>query len=301
MVSRVARLYRTPTLIGSGMRPRRVSFGAGTRLGTGRTPMVLRSGRMIGLAANPYVRGGLITAASLSAARAALKKARVFRAAKRTITTPRSGTSKQAVTSNNTPALYNTRTLYDWEITDIGKTTTNNIHQRQRDMAYVSGFRICAEFRNVAFRPLLVNYAVLYDRRSNLGTVVPSNDDFFRAASGDQRGLDFNDSLTSHEFHCNPLNSDRFVVLKHMRFILGTAGGNDTSDAYTETNRENWKALKMWVPLKKKLTWEDGQQNNKIWLFMWCDRFFEAAGTVPQLNQLQYSAHVVAYFRDPKN
>lgn len=258
--------------------------------------MLLRSMRAVG-AYNPYVRGGLITAASLAAARAGLRKARRIKMKGRIGFPKGTATSKRAATVTNTGDPLSTRTLYYENLVNIAKTSTNEIDKRQRDNAYISGFKICYDVLNYSVNPVLLNVAVVYDKRSNDGTVIMALDDFFRSSEGNNRAKDFSITLDANEFHCLPLNTDRFSVLKHGRFTLGPTQ-SATVGAYT-VNRENYKSIMWWVPLKKQIRYNDGNAQSKVWLIWWCDKFQAGTG-VAAVTIGQTQIHAVTYFKEPK-
>lgn len=207
----------------------------------------------------------------------------------------------RAIAKRTQPATFtnlsgSTRTLYERDLTDISKTTTNEINARQRDTCFVSGVKICMELKNLRSIPLLFNYAVVFDKRGNDQTTVLDTTDFFRAMDSDDRSTDFSIVLRSNEFHCLPLNTDRFTVLTHQRMRLGPVS---TSSQFTTENNTNYRFIEKWVKLGKNLSWNDGHCQSKIWFIMWADNMLNGSGTAAQTNQFQCDAKFVTYFREP--
>lgn len=292
------RIYGTPASA-ARIRARLNAFRrAGTRLGTGRSPMILRSGRAIGMY-NPYVRAGVITAAGLAAARAGLRRAGPIIRARRSGLgkTPGTATSKRTVVKDAN-AQIDTRTLYNQVMNDIGPTVGGgtDINLRERDMVRLTGVKLCMELKNNADTPIYFNWALVYDKRSNdtVGTVSVA--DFFRG-NGSTRAKDFGTDLSAIEFHCNPLNSDRFTVLKHERHTLGKAIAGTTN--YTDT-KNSFKSVNRWIPIKRQIRYEDGEAQSKVWLLYWCDRMLNPPAQAVQLAQIDIQEYHVTYFRDVK-
>lgn len=282
-------LYRTPTRIGAGVR-----FAArGTRLGTGRSPLILRSGRAVGMY-NPYVRAGLITAAGLAAARAGLKKARRSRLYGRIGKPVGTATSKSRAIVNTTNGR-STRTLYSSELTNIPKGTTNQRNERDRHLVNLRGFKLCFSLRNNLAIPLVYNIAVVYDKRSNDDTASVSVNDFFRG-SGANRAVDFSTGLSALQLHCKPLNKDRFTILWHHRGQLAPRqDGTNFNSTYP-----NIKQLHKWIGLRKQVSYEDGHAQSKIWLIYWCDQFQDEASDAAIVGALTFQEYHITYFREPK-
>lgn len=209
--------------------------------------------------------------------------------------------AKRCSTAIKTNTSISTRTLYYEALTDIPKTTQNEIDSRQRDVIHLSGFKICGEVLNDGTNTLLFNMAVVYDKRANDETTAISTSDFFRSNEGNARAVDFSILLASHEFHCLPLNTDRFTVLAHKRWKLRTGFGvaNGAGDPYW-SNQDSGKFMEYWIPLKKKITFEDGHAQSKIWLLYWCDRWQTGPTNTPVANSANIDYRVVAYFREPK-
>lgn len=193
-----------------------------------------------------------------------------------------------------------TRELYFDELTNIERATgLNELDKRQRDVVHISGFKMCFEVSNNLGRPGLFNYAVVYDKRTNDSEGQVSVEDFFRSDGGNERSLPFSTLLTSMQFHCSPLNTDRFTVLWHKRFKLA-APPSVSSDAYEDGDMKSWIAFNKYLKINKKITYDDGHAQSKIWLLRWCDRFQQAATGTKLLNAFSADHTVTAYFREPR-
>lgn len=194
-----------------------------------------------------------------------------------------------------------TRTLYYDNLISLSQTTTNEIDKRQRRVAYISGFKICAELKNQNAKPMLCNIALVHDRRTNEGESIIPTDEFFRANSGNVRAKEFGVLRDSHEFHCSPLNTDRFTVIRHWRFKLAPNPVVGSEGFTSQASMNNWRTFERYVPIKKNFAWNDTQPQSKLWLMRWYDGFQQATGTAAISNAVNFDMHVTGYFREPKN
>lgn len=281
---------RSPALIS----PPRVRYQRRRFVGTARMVRMGAAAR-----AARYGSYGLTAYTGYSIARAAYRR---FRRAKRSrfgrtnIGEPvGTGTSKRSVTLDQGPVNQDTRTLYSYDITDI--PPGSNIDQRERRIVNVRGFKICMEIKNTGSLPLYVNVAVLSPKGGKGGVNAT---DFFRS-SDTERGRNLDPTLTSNEYHCLPINSDNYTILKHkrMRLVAGAGGGDTVSlNGYSYTNL-NW-----WIPLKRQIRYEssgDSPDVGTCYLVYWFDQFGTGSGVLPVTGIATTSRRVVAYFKEPKN
>mgnify|MGYP000524295661 CR=1 FL=1 len=185
----------------------------------------------------------------------------------------------------------NTLTLYQTDLTAIPHTTTNQINDRQRDVINLRGFRICWDFWNQGAFPALCNVAVVYDRQNDFpaGTT-----DFFRG-NGATRATDFSTlQHNAQQFHCLPLNKDRFTILTHKRFELDRTVGGGFNGA-----TRMWKTMKFYVPLKKQIRYEDDEPNSRILLLYWFSHLMQATGTAAAPTGI-VQIKTITYFKEPK-
>lgn len=189
------------------------------------------------------------------------------------------------------------RTLYSSELTNIPRGSNNEINLRQRDQIYYAGSKICVEIQPVtaSVSPIYFNMAVVYDKRTNDVVTTVDTEDFFRGVGVGSRSQDFDpNGLTGMEFHCLPLNTDRFTVLKHKRIMMN---GNSDGLNYKGTN---YRFFQMYVPIKKRIAYEDGNCQSKIHVLWWCSRFNTLDSDGPEATMLRTSIRAHTYFRDTK-
>lgn len=206
------------------------------------------------------------------------------------------GTTKRRQIENTAGVLQNTRVLNSVEVTNIPEG--NSINQRERQMANLRGFKMCLEVRNVRDEPLYFNLAVLAPKGATASVVTA---DFFRGST-DDRAQDFDaTALNSNEFHCLPINSDKYVVLLHKRYRLGPSPG---ATLYTNENSNNFLNIDRYVSLKRQLRWSSGEQSaevGRVYVVYWASVFNGASGAPPLLNAYSVSRRYVTYWKEPKN
>ena len=196
---------------------------------------------------------------------------------------PGSDSSKRYEVISNNNTARSTRTLYSTELTVIPETnTTNDIDSRQREIAYVSGFKLCFEFYNELSKAAYCNVAVLSPKQvdGGPGNAVTTSSDFFRGNGGLNRDQDFNLSLTALERHCLPVNSDQYHVLLHNRFTLHAS---DNTQNYIDNSGACYTHKSYWVPLKRQVRWRgltssNAAVNGAVFLVYWFDQFAEPGG-----------------------
>lgn len=210
-----------------------------------------------------------------------------------------SGTAKRHEITN-TYGFVNSRELNFQDLTDIDKTTALAINERNRNITNIRGFRICYEIANKREKPLIFHLAVVHDKRSNDATVTVTTNDFFRGWNT-TRAVDFGIALGSMEMNCNPLNTERFTILKHKRIHLSvTQGATGTYTKFVAGNA-NYRMGKMWVPLKRQIRYEDNAAQSKVWLLWWCDEFDTQPASPIVSDAMDFNRHIITYFREPKS
>ena len=202
--------------------------------------------------------------------------------------TPGSGTAKTDVPARSTNAT-GTRTLNFESLIDI--TRGDAINARERDVIDLRGFSICMGGQNnLTGLPLLVNVAVLSSKFDP--TQNPTSADFFRG-EGSSRGEDFDTSLQASEFHCLPINTDKYFVQAHHRMKLSRFG----------VNAQDHFQKKFYVPIKRQIRFDTTTStsiNRQFYLVWWCDAHMEPAASPVRPTALNFQYKCVTHFREPK-
>lgn len=212
---------------------------------------------------------------------------------------PGSSSAKREVVFEQNITNRDTRQLYNERLTDIIQGT--GINERERRIVNIRGWKICMEIKNLRDIPLYVNVAVIAPKMGTTTSGVGVGD-FFRASQGADRARDFDTSLSGLEFHCLPINTDRYTILKHKRTrLVAMAAGGDT----VALSGYSYMNIDWWIPLKRQVRYDgstgDKNESGRVYLVYWFDGFSANAATLSVANAAQASIRAVAYFRDPGN
>lgn len=208
-------------------------------------------------------------------------------------------TAKRNETINENTIAWDDNTLYPYDILQLGRTSTNEINQRQRDVSNVRGFKLCMEVRNNGTSPLYWNVAVCAVNERGGHNAAYHEDDFFRSY-GNERAVAFGDAnLGTLDRHCRPINSDKFTILMHKRFKLGPVSPIAYSD-----DKKSYMNFMRYVPLKRQIRWSDGStdsipENANLYLYHWFGQWNKATNVV-STGAATGSLRSVIYFREPK-
>ena len=252
-----------------------------------------------------YKAAGKIMRYGFKRTRRMIKRRRGVKRARKTYRVgerPGSGTIKNAIIHDSDTAvtLKNTRTFYWYNCVQIEKTSSNSIHQREREMCNFRGFKVCAEVRNLrTTEDMYCNMAIISPKGAEVvfGSVGSGSatavSDFFRNAGGNQRGLDFGTANTGIENHCSPINADLWNVMGHTRFVLG---------ASNSAVRRKFRIIQKYIKVNRQIRYETGNDHSQspIYLCYWFDEVGEAGGTAVTTAAIGFQQKIVAYFREPK-
>ncbi len=199
--------------------------------------------------------------------------------------------AKRVVQFSTGLAPFNTRILNERRLTTTTKGT--QLDARERGLVNIRGFKICMELENLGEKPLYFNYAVIYPKACIAEDLIEANN-FFRS-SGNERGADFGDALTSNEFHCLPINTDKFVILKHKRMVVPGANTN---------SGRTYRNIDFYCKLNRQMRYDDfdatSPEGGHVFLVFWMDVFGTTGGTAPQTGQCAISERIITYFRETK-
>jgi len=180
-----------------------------------------------------------------------------------------SGGSKRNIQHWDAGDLF-TKDLYSQDITELAKTSTNEINKRQRDIINLRGLEWRLDLTTIAntAADLIVNYAIISPKHGAYvrDSATPTNvkvDDFFRGYSL-TRATNFSAGLSSNFLANGVINSDIFTVLMHKKVQMGSNTARNT----TPTSR----SLKGYLPIKRQIRYDDGTKsscNSPIFFVAW--------------------------------
>jgi len=171
---------------------------------------------------------------------------------------------------------------------------------RISNRVYISGFQInmSMEVHSTVITnppknsPLVVNVAVVVPK--NQAGVSVNN--FFRG-HGNETGIDFASARSGLALATLPINTDLYSILYHKRFKLWEmyqSGMRPDSAKLGSTHR------KIWVPLKRMITFEDGTSgaNDNAYVIYWCDYLSTPASGTSVLGALNFRYRAITYYRN---
>lgn len=207
--------------------------------------------------------------------------------------------AKSSVIDSTTAITKDTRTLYTQSIAQLLQGT--DINQRLRQHVNLRGFKVCFEVNNGLSIPLYANFAVIAPKGTSTKSSKIDEKNFFRW-QGNKRAIDFSPTLLSSlEFHCLPINSDDYTVLKHKRYRLGP---NQTSATFTAQSGNSFKNIDWYIPLKRQVRYDQDEggkpTDGDVYMVYWFDGFNVPAGEAPSTSAVAISQRYVVYFREPK-
>ena len=193
-----------------------------------------------------------------------------------------------------------TRTLYSFPLCNIPKG--DEMNQRERSMLNLRGFKICMEWKNDLQEPLYINLCVLCPKAANDTQAIPGPNFFRNQDNNDSRGTDFTNALNSNEFHCLPINTDLYTVLRHKRYRL--IPGSQSDPTTNSASGLSYMRTDWWVPVKRQLRFDtpnSAPTDGQCFLVYWADEFGATGGSPPVTNAMKVSKRTITYFREPKN
>lgn len=206
---------------------------------------------------------------------------------------------------------WNNRKPYIWDLTDIGEGTSRNL--REHAHANISGVKYCLNIINAGITATqYVNIWIGCVKSGNpkeqfvggttfSGEALTNIVDFF-TSNGDESGTDFtNTGLDYLERHCRPINSAKYLTLRHHRFqIAGTTAGGDRKNKV-----DSEKLIMKYLPIKRQVSYSgaagDSEEDLKVYMVLWYEQIGTAAGGAPGTNtNIEGCGHFLTYFREPR-
>lgn len=204
---------------------------------------------------------------------------------------------------NNIFSAGDTRVLYTAALIDL--VQGDREHERERGIVNLSGIKIYGEFINNqsgAVDPkknLSLNVAIV-SPKDQCVSVDSFDSEFFRSEGGigNPRARDFDTTLSSADFNNLPINTDKYVVLKRMRWTLAM-----TSSAQTTTD-SSYVYMNHYQKVNRQISFSDQGEtigvNNPIYLVWWCDGLVLPSLTASTANAFSFNIRTTCFFRDPK-
>lgn len=173
------------------------------------------------------------------------------------------------------------------------------INQRTRQVINLRGWKMDFEVVGTMTTPCYVNLALVMVKGGTTSSGVPNNADFFRYHSAD-RARNFGTFLSGLEFGTLPINTDKYVVLKHKRMLL--IPGIDDPGTFRTEGGKNWRRLSWYIKVKRQIRYDASQnipESGQVYLLHWGAGFGESEGAPSVVGAYSLHRRIVQYFRDP--
>lgn len=277
--------------------------GAAARGAVNWKPYAMAAARVIGRAARGYIRRKWAKRSSYNGRlnRSPMRKRRKLFSRTHIGESVGTTSTKKYIQNSTAPLAQSTRTCYTLNLTALQQGT--EISSRLRQHANIRGMKICMEIKNGTNVPLYFNCAVIAPKRvAETGIDALPINNFFRY-QGTQRSIDFSNALSSLEFHCLPINTDDYTVLRHKRYRLITT--QQATASWNVQSGSSFMNLDWYVPLKRQARYlqQEGRAaptDGACYLAYWFDQFHTAAGQTP-VAAATTAVRTVTYFREPRN
>jgi len=202
--------------------------------------------------------------------------------------------SKKDVQLTTARTAYDGATLNYVRLTDIPRSTTDEINARTRSSCFFSGVSWKCHMFNDEKRPNKIHFAVVSMVRGKDPTSI--GDGFFRSYST-SRDVNFGTTLDPIQYDY-PINTDKLIV--HARWSYTLAPLQDYNLGQTEeVGPQSYRQAKRWLPVKRNLRFNDDSDDDcetPVFLVWWA----KSISNSPGLEGTSYylSMDVVSYFHE---
>lgn len=213
---------------------------------------------------------------------------------------------KRLVTHNafviSPPTSFDSRTLKTFRLSDIPTPDgTDSISKRERDIVNCQGISIQYFVKNLKQnQPTTIRCAVITAKDNVPGLAAIPNTEFFRSY-GSTRAEDFGVARSSLELLNNPINTDRFHVLRDIKIPL-IENSVTTASTFNQQYGTAYKWKSMYIKIDRQLSYLAGQHTclSPIYLVFWADLPGAANGEAVTTGAFNFIFRSVIYFREPK-
>lgn len=211
--------------------------------------------------------------------------------------------SKRRTVMDSVAVPYADGQLYHQQLCGLERNTgVDELDKRERLSATIKGVHLCFELRNNMMEPMYVNVAVVILKGTDCD---PYTIRFFRA-TGNGRALDFDASvLSANDMHCRPINTDRYGILMHKRFLLNPTREDANTMHGQRSPGTSYMAFDKYIPVNRTFQYDVGATssdpvNARLMLLWWCNPFMATPTATHTTAAISMSCLAVNYFGDPK-
>lgn len=201
-----------------------------------------------------------------------------------------------------TGATQGIRLLALSKTTTYDESVTNN---RQKNVVDFRGVKVCLHLKLAGAtgyngNKMFFNYAIISPKQLDNEIVDIPTEEFFRGQDGARFTSFVPTTLSGLDCRCLPINTDKFVIHRHRRLVLGP---------YESTEGKSELSTEFYLPIKRQIRYNatgTGDQlkfpeGRDMWLVYWCAFMDEASGNAAVVNALSVRHRIIKVFREPKN
>ena len=190
---------------------------------------------------------------------------------------------------------------------DLPKTTTNDesvLNERLRNMVNFRGCKICfhVDLNSVSGRggdKLFFNWAIISPKQQDANITSIDTSEFFRGQDGARFTSFIPTTLTGLDCRCLPVNTDKYIVHRHKRMILGP---------WESTEGKGERMFEQYVPVKRQVRYNssgtgvelENPEARDMWMVFWCSYQNETTAAAVA-NVMNVRWRMIKYFREPEN
>lgn len=227
----------------------------------------------------------------------------IYRGVRRADVGRRVGQASAKIYQWNETGNLKTRTLYEFPMIKVPQDSNFDDALNEREAIYrinTRGVKLCMELMNKRGRPLYCHIAI----------VVPVNvetftgDNFLRGLGHDVHTIPIGDLGKSDQYlNCCPINTDRFKVLSHKKFILGRKSSvTNPSQAQSGANERNYVIKRKYYKLNRQFQFKAHTDQTPLKNLHLCVWFYGVDGPDPHAiidDAAKLNLQFFHYFREP--
>lgn len=168
---------------------------------------------------------------------------------------------------------------------------------------FLSGFKLCATFRNTISEPIHVHMCIVQPKLDR-ATISDIRTNMLKDSTvSADRDADYVDAATNSNWNrnqdCAPLNPRKFNIVTHRTFILDSAPGGATDRNQTGTNYLHFEE---YFKVGKRFEYEqnvDTDVTKPLWMLVYYETVFPNSSTA--VDALQYNVNHLGYVRNINN
>ena len=221
---------------------------------------------------------------------------------------PGEGSSKKhrQSSANFVNQQYQSRTLYTIrDICNVPRSVSSlgeSSNSRQRLLINLRGFKYCFHVVNLIDQPIIFHFACVVKRHSQ--NDVDDRVDFYKndGRANFSRGLNFNNSLSGMDHKCLNLNTDKYVVLQHLRIQI-KPGAFGAPGPYN-TLEPNFVTRAKYMRMNKQVRYDDNSSTSTYYpdvtFHHWADTCLSDYNSLAVEDVYKLSMTTITYFKEPK-